>query len=181
MTPAAQEPPVDAGAAVAVVLPMRRERDLMQVLAIERLVFTRPWTRMMFARMFDRAIGTHAFVARSDGQVIGYCVGQIVVDELHIHTLAVHPRWRGRGLARGLLARVLREAAGRGAASASLEVRRSNSAAQRLYETAGFIRSGVRRAYYPDPVEDALLYCLGRLDRDTSAPDGGGGGTDGVS
>ena len=145
--------------AVSVVGPMRRERDLAQVLAIERLSFPRPWTRAMFAQMFERAIGTHAFVARlPDGQVTAYCVGQIVADELQIHIMAVHPRWRGRGLGRRLLARMMCEAARLGAVSAILEVRRSNLAARRLYEGAGFTRSGERPGYYRDPIEDALVF-----------------------
>ena len=87
-----------------------------------------------------------------------YCIGQLVVDELHIHTLAVAPPWRRAGLARRLLRTALREAGALGARSATLEARRSNGAARQLYEGAGFTPSGVRPGYYADPKEDALIY-----------------------
>jgi ribosomal-protein-alanine N-acetyltransferase len=90
---------------------------------------------------------------------MAYCIGQLVVDELHIHTLVVHPGVRRGGLGRRLLRTVLHEAESVGVTSSTLEVRRSNIAAQRLYEGAGFARSGVRPGYYPAPLEDALVYC----------------------
>ena len=76
---------------------------------------------------------------------------------MHINNLAIHPDWRGRGLGRRLLARVLAAAYGMGVRRATLEVRRSNLAAQRLYAAAGFRVVGVREGYYAQPVEDALV------------------------
>ena len=122
----------------------------------------------MFIEALDRGPGTHAFVARSpEGHVTAYCLCQIVIDELHIHSLAVKPESRGRGLGGALLAWVLGAAGRLDAAAATLEVRRSNVAAQRLYEGAGFRQSGVRVGYYPDPPEDALVYWL----RELGSPD----------
>jgi [ribosomal protein S18]-alanine N-acetyltransferase len=89
--------------------------------------------------------------------VAGFCAFWKVIDQIHINNLAIHPRYRGRGLGRQLLARVLDDAAALGAAHATLEVRRSNDAARRLYEGAGFRLAGVRTSYYTNPIEDALI------------------------
>ena len=80
-----------------------------------------------------------------------------MVDQAHINNLAVRPELRGRGLGTHLLESVLDEAARLGATHATLEVRRSNVAGQRLYERAGFELAGVRKNYYTKPVEDALI------------------------
>jgi len=98
------------------------------------------------------------FVARdSSQQVVGFCSFWRVLDELHINNLAVMPGVRGGGAGTALLHAVLREGARMGARRATLEVRRSNDAARRLYERLGFTVAGVRRAYYTSPVEDALV------------------------
>ena len=82
----------------------------------------------------------------SAGGVIAYCAGWIVFDELHINNLAVGPPWRRHGVASALLTFVLQEAAVEGATRATLEVRRSNEPARRLYERFGFAFAGVRTA-----------------------------------
>jgi ribosomal-protein-alanine N-acetyltransferase len=86
-----------------------------------------------------------------------------VVDELHINNLAVVPGYRRRGVATALLDHVLDQGARLGAVRATLEVRRSNSAARLLYERLGFAVVGVRHAYYSKPVEDAIILCRDRL------------------
>ena len=80
-----------------------------------------------------------------------------MADQIHINNLAVRPELRGQGLASRLLAGVMAESARMGADSATLEVRRSNTPALRLYAKAGFTEAGVRRNYYTQPVEDALV------------------------
>jgi ribosomal-protein-alanine N-acetyltransferase len=87
----------------------------------------------------------------------------IIFDELHINTLAVHPDRRRQGLASLLLTHVLDDAVRRGAEKATLEVRRSNEGALRLYERFGFEVGGVRKEYYRQPVEDALILWRPRL------------------
>ena len=79
------------------------------------------------------------------------------MDQIHINNLAIHPAKRQRGLGTFLLARVLEEATALGAPHATLEVRRSNEPARRLYEGAGFRLVGVRTSYYTQPIEDALI------------------------
>jgi tRNA threonylcarbamoyladenosine biosynthesis protein TsaB len=92
-----------------------------------------------------------------NGTLIGYATAWLIVDELHIHDVAVDPAFRRRGAAKALLERVLAEARASGATSATLEVRRSNAAAVALYEKLGFMTEAVRPAYYRDPTEDALI------------------------
>ena len=89
--------------------------------------------------------------------LVAYCSFQTVVDEMHIHNLAVAPEVQGRGLGRRLLDLALGIGARRGAERALLEVRQSNWAAQRLYRSLGFQGVAVRRGYYTHPSEDALI------------------------
>jgi [ribosomal protein S18]-alanine N-acetyltransferase len=89
--------------------------------------------------------------------VAGFCAFWRVVDQIHINNLAIRPNLRRRGLGHVLLARVLEDAASMGAPHATLEVRRSNTAAIRLYERAGFELVGVRSSYYTNPIEDGLI------------------------
>ncbi len=146
-----------AGRAASAIARLQPDRDLDGVVALEA-AFSSPWTRDMLLAAIDPSRRGHAYIARSGQAVTAYCIGQLVVDELHIHSFGVHPGWRRGGLGRRLLNAVLREAEAVGVTSATLEVRRSNTAARRLYEGAGFILSGVRSGYYPDPPEDALIY-----------------------
>jgi ribosomal-protein-alanine N-acetyltransferase len=133
-------------------------RDLEAVLEIEAASFTNPTTRDMLVWEIEHSDVSRIWVARSRVEaVVGVCSCWLVFDELHIHTVAVRPAWRRHGVAKALMVAVLRDAAGEGAARATLEVRRSNEPARRLYEGLGFELRGVRPAYYTRPVEDALI------------------------
>ncbi len=137
------------------------EGDLHEVLAIERASFSNPWSRDMFLWELQNAGVSYGYVLREPaGAVAAFCTVWIVQDELHINNVAVAPAHRGQGVGMALLRFVLRFAAGLGARRATLEVRRSNTAAKKLYERLGFETVGVRRNYYSSPVEDALvLWC----------------------
>jgi ribosomal-protein-alanine N-acetyltransferase len=128
---------------------------------LDSLVNPSPWTENQFAGACgaDPDGPESALVVCGDGQLLGFVVYSRVLDEACIHNIAVHPSQRGRGLGRLLLSAALAEAAGGGAARCYLEVRASNAAAHRLYETLGFQLDGVRRNYYCAAVgrEDALL------------------------
>jgi len=129
-----------------------------EVLAIEDASFTRAWTREMHLVELQNADVSSCYLLRpAEGPAIAFCSFWLVVDELHINNLAVMPDNRGRGVATALLRRVLADAVGRGAVRGTLEVRRSNLAAQRLYARFGFRTASVRPAYYSHPVEDALI------------------------
>ena len=96
-------------------------------------------------------------------KVVGMVDVWLIQEEAHIATLAVHPEYRGKGIAADLLRKVLFEAYKLGARRAMLEVRESNIAAQNLYEELGFVTVSRRRRYYRDNNEDALLMNLDNL------------------
>lgn len=150
--------------------------DLDEVLEVERASFTNPWSRQMFLWEMENAGVSYAYVLRTPAwRVAGFCTAWLVLDELHINNVAVRPECRGQGAGRKLLVFVLRAAAKLGAAKATLEVRRSNAAALKLYEGLGFHVEGARRNYYTNPVEDALILWLHPL------PGGGPNGPAGVA
>lgn len=139
--------------------------DLDAVLGIETESFTSPWTREMYLAELQNVGVSFCYLARDEqGIVVGFCSFWRVVDELHVNNLAVLPAYRRRGIGTSLLLSVLGEGARLGARRATLEVRRSNEAARRLYERLGFSTAGVRRAYYTNPIEDALVLWRERLD-----------------
>lgn len=132
--------------------------DLNGVLAIEEASFNNPTTREWYEGELKRPEVCFIYVMRTaDHPVAGFCAFWMVVDQAHINNLAVRPELRQQGLGAYLLESIVEEARHLGATSLSLEVRRSNLAAQRLYSKAGFHESGVRKNYYTQPVEDALL------------------------
>lgn len=132
--------------------------DLDAILAIEEASFHNPTTREWYESELQRPDVCFVYVIRTDETpVAGFCAYWKVVDQIHINNLAIHPSFRGRGLGTQLLKAVLEEAESMGAPHATLEVRRSNTAARRLYERAGFTVAGVRTSYYTSPIEDALI------------------------
>jgi ribosomal-protein-alanine N-acetyltransferase len=142
--------------------------DLDAVLDVESASFHNPTTREWYESELQRPDVCYVFVIRTDAErVAGFCAFWRVADQIHINNLAIRPELRGRGLGRFLLLCVLEEAERLGAIHATLEVRRSNVAARRLYERAGFHVAGVRASYYTHPIEDALI--LSR-DSQTTAP-----------
>ena len=146
----------DAGALV--IERLAGPGDLDGVLAVDDASFSRPWTRSMYEAEFLNQETARLYVLRlPDCRVAGYIATWIVLDEVHINNLAVRPDYRGRGYGSALLAHALEKGAVEGATRATLEVRRSNEDARRLYERFGFRVAGVRRDYYSHPVEDALV------------------------
>ena len=138
--------------------PLTDRRDIDAVLAIEEASFTSPWTKEMYLAEFEnRGISFFYLAKTPPGDIVGFCSFWRVLDELHINNLAVLPQHRRTGVATALLSGVLGDGARLGARRATLEVRHSNTPAQRLYERFGFSVAGVRRGYYTNPVEDALV------------------------
>lgn len=142
--------------------------DLGPVCEVSRESFAHPQAAEMFRREVEQRHNAHVFVIRtSDTPVVGYCAVWMIVDELYIHDLAVHQRWRRLGAATTLLEHTINAARALGARRATLEVRASNIGARRLYEQSGFRVAGVRASYYSDPVDDALVLwreSLGQLE-----------------
>jgi [ribosomal protein S18]-alanine N-acetyltransferase len=134
------------------------DADLDAVAALEAASFTNPWTREMLAAELARNQFARVYVARLPGRpVAAFCACWIVGDELHINTIAVASALRRRGFGRALMQHVLADVAAEGVGRATLEVRRSNDPALRLYEALGFTLAGVRPGYYTQPEEDALI------------------------
>ena len=132
--------------------------DLDGVLAIEEASFNNPTTREWYEGELKRPEVCFLYVLRTpDKPVAGFCAFWLVIDQAHINNLAVLPELRGRGLGTQLLEAVIAEALHLGAILLTLEVRQSNEPALRLYEKAGFYREGVRKNYYTNPIEDALI------------------------
>ncbi len=140
-----------------------QEMDLDAVHAIDQLSFSAPWSRRSYENELNDRRLSRSWVAVLDGSIIGAIVAWLLVDELHIVTLSVHPQHRRRGVARSLLRTALAEARQRGAVSAALEVRAGNLPAQELYRDFGFKIVGRRPNYYQDNGEDALLMTLGKI------------------
>ena len=134
------------------------EADLDAVASMEAACFTNPWTREMLAGELARNPFARVYVLRLPGSpVAAFCACWLVVDELHINTIAVGPDYRRQGLATALMRHILGEVAREGIRRATLEVRQSNEAARQLYEHLGFTVAAVRPGYYTQPVEDALI------------------------
>lgn len=140
------------------IVPLDAASQIDEVVAIEEASFTNPWTREMYLAELDNRGVSYCFLARDDaGATVGFCSFWRVLDELHINNIAVMPDRRRTGVGSALLAHILAEGARMGARRATLEVRRSNESARRLYERFGFTVAGVRRGYYTKPNEDALV------------------------
>jgi ribosomal-protein-alanine N-acetyltransferase len=150
--------------------------DINRVLEIEHLSFSAPWSARAYRHEITQNEHSTMLVVRPAPQyrlapmrwlrflssaiprpVLGYAGFWLLVDDAHIATIAVHPDWRGRGLGELLLLSLLEEAAKRGAARATLEVRVSNAVAQGLYHKYGFRNTSRSMRYYADNNEDAYI------------------------
>ena len=131
--------------------------DLEAVHAIERASFSVPWPDDAYRNeLLTNRLASYV-VARAGDEIVGFGGLWVMVDEAHITTFAVDPRWRRRGVGEWLLLGLLGRAVERNAREATLEVRLSNMPARRLYEKYGFRPVGIRPRYYSDNGEDALI------------------------
>ena len=135
--------------------PMRPE-DVPAIARVEREIFSDPWPAAFFLGELGRP-HVHALVAERAGELAGYSVAWLAAGTGHLGNLAVLPGQRRRGIARRLLERLMEAATARGCETIALEVRASNFAAQALYRAHGFRLAGLRRGYYRDTGEDALV------------------------
>ena len=137
--------------------------DIDAVQEVERSSFPVPWPANAFRHELTQNRNARYIVARSGRQIVGYAGLWLMVDEAHITTFAVHPDHRRQRTGERLLQRLFEIAVVMNAEWLTLEVRASNLAAQKLYEKYGFRRAGVRRRYYSDNNEDALIMWTERL------------------
>ena len=133
------------------------EHDVAEVLKIEHASFTLPWTEDAFKNEFTQNKFAVYMGLEDEGTLIGYCGVWIIVDEAHITNIALLPKYRGKKLGEALLTMVMETAREKGAKTMTLEVRVTNHIAQSLYRKLGFQNGGIRKNYYTDNQEDALV------------------------
>jgi len=148
------------------IVPLRR-RHLRHVIQIEEANYPRPWSSTVFLSEMAQRRSRRYTVATIGPLVVGYCGLMVVEEDGHITTLTVDTAWHRRSIGTVLLLDQARAASTLGARHLTLEVRTSNSAAQALYRRFGFAPVGVRRNYYPETGEDAIV--MWAHDIDTAA------------
>jgi ribosomal-protein-alanine N-acetyltransferase len=146
-----------------VVGPMRR-RHLRSVLRIEQQVYPRPWSMGLFMSELGIRGSRVYLVARVGSTIVGYGGLMLVTDDGHVTTLAVDPVWHRHKLGTRLLHALATAAIQRGAKHLTLEVRTSNHAAQSLYRAFGFAPAGIRKGYYVETKEDAIVMWANDVD-----------------
>jgi ribosomal-protein-alanine N-acetyltransferase len=150
-------------------------RDIQSVIALDRQSFSLPWPESAFHYEVEKNAASHCWVAEiiddeNNPVLAGMIVVWLILDEVHIATIAVNPVFRKHHIGQRLLAYTLINAVDLGANKAFLEVRKCNLAARELYRKFGFIEVGMRRWYYQDNREDAILLNLENLDKDSLIP-----------
>jgi ribosomal-protein-alanine N-acetyltransferase len=135
-----------------------RQDDIERVMAIEKSSFPTPWSRRLFEEELDREFSDALVACGEEGLVLGYAVCWTVAGESHLLNIATGPEARRKGVARALLHECVRRGAAAGAKWIHLEVRPGNTPALRLYKSEGFECIGIRKQYYTDTGEDALLF-----------------------
>ncbi|HWB23306.1 MAG TPA: ribosomal protein S18-alanine N-acetyltransferase [Gaiellaceae bacterium] len=141
---------------MAIEIRALRLSDLTEVEGIERRAYPTPWSRSMFASELGKPTSVCLGAFEGD-QLVGYVVNSRYVDAWHVMNVAVDPDYQGRGIATRLLERLFELTADDGRDGYTLEVRVSNAVAIQLYEKLGFEARGLRRGYYTDNREDALI------------------------
>ena len=145
------------------ISPMRR-RHLRAVLRIEALVYPRPWSLGLFLSELGLRATRAYLVARVGPTVVGYAGLLLAVGDGHVTTVAVDPAWHRNGIATRLLLALARAGREKGATGLTLEVRTSNLGAQELYRRFGFAPAGIRKGYYAETNEDAIIMWVHDVD-----------------
>jgi [ribosomal protein S18]-alanine N-acetyltransferase len=132
--------------------------DIDGVLKIEEEAFSLPWTRDAFVQEMTTNLHAYYLVAENDhGQIVGFCGMWMIIDESHITNVAVAEQVKGQGIGEGLMREAIRVAREHEVVLMSLEVRVSNTIAQNLYRKLDFQNGGIRKGYYSDNQENALV------------------------
>ncbi|GHI01664.1 ribosomal protein S18-alanine N-acetyltransferase [Neobacillus kokaensis] len=134
-----------------------REEDIDQVLEVEHASFTLPWSREAFYNELRNNKFAVYIVLEHNKKIIGYSGVWIVIDEAHVTNVAILPEYRGKKLGDALMQKLIQVSREMGARSMTLEVRVTNHVAQSLYRKMGFQNGGIRKNYYSDNQEDALV------------------------
>ena len=137
------------------ILPMN-ERHVAQVAELEKLCFSDPWSENSVASELKNPLSLW-LIAEEDGVVCGYVGSQTVLGETDMMNIAVHPDCRRKGVASALITELICRLKGQGSHILRLEVRESNAPAIALYKAMGFTQLGLRKNYYRNPKENALI------------------------
>ena len=132
------------------------ESHVAQVAELEKICFSDPWSENSVASELKNHLSCW-LVAEEDGKVAGYVGSQTVIDESDMMNVAVHPDHRRKGIAEALVVELVEALRKRESHCLTLEVRASNEPAKALYEKLGFTQVGLRKNYYRNPKEDALI------------------------
>lgn len=133
-------------------------RDIDAVHLIDQASFNLPWRRETYEmELEENNFAVYFVVETEDGDIVGYVGLWLIVDEAQITNIAVHPKYRGHKIGEKLFGFAMQYAIGEGAGLLSLEVRVSNTVAQNLYRKFGLIEGGIRKGYYTDNGEDAVV------------------------
>ena len=132
------------------------ESHVAQVAALEKICFSDPWSENSVALELKNPLSCW-LVAEEDGKVTGYVGSQTVMDESDMMNVAVHPDYRRKGIAEKPVMELVEALKKRDSRCLTLEVRASNEPARALYEKQGFVQVGLRKNYYRNPREDALI------------------------
>jgi ribosomal-protein-alanine N-acetyltransferase len=142
------------------------DEDLAGIMEIEQASFPAPWPASAMEDEVSRRSWSRVVLAVDRETIVGFMVYWVVDRELHLLNLATRPRWRRRGIARAMIEHLLGESRRTGRWQVVLEVRQTNDAAKKLYEGFGFRQVGIRRRYYADNDEDAIVMALAFDGRD---------------
>ncbi len=128
-----------------------------EVMIVENLSFSVPWSREALIEEINNNKFAYYYVAKYNGALVGYGGMWKVFEEGHIMNIAVHPEYRGTGIGSRILVYMIEEAKRISIEKMTLEVRKGNTVAQALYSKYGFESAGIRKAYYADNGEDAII------------------------
>ncbi|HCU08690.1 MAG TPA: ribosomal-protein-alanine N-acetyltransferase [Clostridiales bacterium] len=138
--------------------------DAAAIAELEILCFSSPWSRDALEKELTENPVARYFIGEAEGRTVAYAGLWLVVDQGHIINVAVHPAFRRQGLGKALIREMLRQTDQEGVTAYTLEVRLSNAAALALYQGFDFYVAGIRKNYYEEPVEDALILWRGSPD-----------------
>lgn len=140
-----------------VIIRDMKESDLERIIEIEEKSFNPPWSREAFLLELTKNLLAKYIVAEVDGQVVGYGGIWLIIDEGHVTNIAVDEEYRGKGIGSKILEGLIQICRERNMTAMTLEVRKSNVVAQSLYRKYGFKEYGIRKGYYQDNNEDAII------------------------
>ncbi len=148
-----------------VILPMRK-KDIEGVLAIEKRVHPKPWSYNVFLSEISNSKERSYSVLRLDGEIVGYSGVMYILEDAHVTNIAVSPELQGKNYGSALLYALIVEALKHGSENLTLEVRVTNKPAQKLYTNFGFMPVGIRKGYYQENNEDAMIMWAYDIDSD---------------